>query len=133
MKNGLWPLVRVALGGAILGIVGALGGSIVGARQYAPVGFEEGFIGLFSGAALGYTLGVSVGVYLVGRLSGTEGSFWLTIGGAVLGGGWLGMLPAMGFLDLFVYLIIPGCVASLALAVLGYNRGLGALRRRLKE
>jgi len=133
MKQGAWQVVRNALGGAILGIVGALVGSIVGARRYAPVGFEEGFIGLFSGAALGYTLGVPTGVYLVGRLSGTGGAFWLTVGGAVLGGGWLALLPPMGFIDAFVYLALPGCMVSLVLAVLGYNRGCGLLGRRLEE
>ena len=133
MKQDGWPWVRNALGGAILGLIGALVGSIVGARRYAPVGFEEGFIGLFSGAALGYTLGVPAGVYLVGRLSGTGGAFWLTVGGAVLGSGWLVLLPLMGFLDAFVYLALPGCMASLALAVLGYNRGCGLLGRRSKE
>jgi hypothetical protein len=133
MKQGGWQWVRNALGGAILGLVGALLGAIVGARRYAPVGFEEGFVGLFSGAALGYTLGVPAGVYLVGRLSGTGGAFWLTVGGAALGSGWLVSLAAMGFIDAFVYLALPGCIASLALAVLGYNRGFGLLRRRLKE
>ena len=133
MKQGFRQLMRSALGGAIFGIVGALAGSIAGARHFATVGFEEAFIGLFSGAALGYTLGVSVGVYLVGRLSGIEGAFWLAIGGAVLGGGWLGLLPVVGFTDVFVYLAVPGCVASLLLAVLGYNRGLGAICRRLGE
>jgi hypothetical protein len=106
---------------------------IVAGRRFGPMGPEEAFIGLFTGTTLGYILGVSLGVYLVGRLSGIEGAFWLTIGGAVLGGGWLGLLSVMGFLDLFVYLAIPGYVAALILAILGFHRGLGERYRRSGE
>ena len=72
MKQGLRQWVREALGGAILGIIGALACSIVAGRCFGPVGPEEAFIGLFTGTTLGYILGVSLGVYLVGRLSGEK-------------------------------------------------------------
>jgi hypothetical protein len=39
----------------------------------------------------------------------------------------------MGFLDLFVYLAIPGYVAALILAILGFHRGLGERYRRSGE
>jgi hypothetical protein len=133
MKPGFRQLVREALGGAILGIVGALAGAIACGRHFGPLGPVEAFIGLFSGATLGYTLGVSLGVWVVGRLSGTGGSFWLALGGAVLGAGWLGLLLAVGLTHAFVYLAIPGYAAALILAVLGFHRGLGALCQRLKE
>ena len=133
MTQGLRQWIREALGGAILGIIGALACSIVAGRRFGPVGPEEAFIGLFTGSTVGYILGVSLGVYLVGRLSGIEGAFWLTIGGAVLGGGWLGLLSILGFLDLFVYLAIPGYVAALILAILGFHWGLGERRRATRH
>ncbi|MEO7910247.1 MAG: hypothetical protein ABIV47_11410 [Roseiflexaceae bacterium] len=75
-----------ALGGALCGIV--LGGAagLIGARLFA--GASDGWsdlIAALGGTIIGYTVGVSLGVYVIGRRLLGRGSYWRTLLGALIG------------------------------------------------
>lgn len=74
------------LGGALFGI--ALGGvaGLISARLFVGAGDGWGdLIAAIASAMIGYTVGVSFGVYVIGKRLGGRGSYWRALLGAVLG------------------------------------------------
>jgi hypothetical protein len=96
-SDGLPRLLRVpaelglgALGGVGLGVSGALLGALL-----TPPDSESPFPVLLGGA-LGYGVGVTLGVWGAGRLAGSQGSFLATTAGTAAG-----MLLGAGITSLF--------------------------------
>jgi hypothetical protein len=79
-------LAAMALGGCLIGLIGAAVFGFSGARLFANASDGWGdLIAAIVGAIIGYTIGVSIGVYLIGRRLNPGGSYWLALLGSVLG------------------------------------------------
>jgi hypothetical protein len=83
-----WPiaagLAAEALGGCVVGLAGAALFGFAGARLFANTSNGWGdLIAAILGAMIGYTVAVSLGVYLIGRRLSGRGSYWPALVGSV--------------------------------------------------
>ena len=86
-------LAAEAIGGSVIGLPIALVGGVAAARLLPRSGNGwDDLIYAILGAMIGYTIGVSLGVYLIGRwlnrragISTKRRAYWLALLGSVLG------------------------------------------------
>ncbi len=119
-------LVAEAIAGLAFGAVLAAIAGIICALALNWTGLdnqlEMGSLGvtLYAGL-LGFALGAAAGVALAGRWLGQGGSFWLALAGGVLGIILMTVLARLGLLGDDRQQLVALAIASLVLAVLGYN------------
>ena len=129
-----WPIaaqwLAEAVAGAIVGIALGAAAGFAGARALAGSGSGFGdLVAAVVGAMIGYTVGAAAGVYLAGRLLGRRGSFWLALGGSVLGGalalltGGLLRLNTNTTLLQTVFVLVPPVAATVGLNAPWRSRG----------
>jgi hypothetical protein len=84
-----WPLAAglaaQAVGGCVVGLAGGALFGFAGAQLFANTSSGWGdLIAAILGAMIGYTIAVSLGVYLIGRRLNGRGSYWPALLGSVV-------------------------------------------------
>ena len=128
-------------GGMLCALISGVAGLKLLSNPSDLIDIMGGF-GILAGVAVGYLIGVPVGVRFVGKRLGRQGSFWLALAGAVVGlvvgyvlgavilnsldapGGRVEWLWVLGF---FVSVLIAA-----ALATLGFDLGWRTRQRKVK-
>ena len=119
-------LVAEAIAGLALGAVMAVIAGIACARVLHWTGLDNqlgmGSLGvtLYAGL-LGFGIGAAAGVAVAGRWLRQGGSFWLALAGALLGIILITLLALLELLSGFDVQLVITVIASLTLAVFGYN------------